>query len=348
MKSSTFYSNEPIILHVVAILSSSLLMFFIAYDMLQTIDFNFISTFSFSKDSLRSEILGVILVFMILFWILSISNKQLEDATKFLFLLSLSIAAIYSSRPSISWITGKNMIEPLILVFLSLLFIESIARLQQSEKISKMENNKENEPLISSKIYYGSRYLKFFKTWLTPAFILLTFISLFLIILNVPDYIIQNYNLSGIIQDRLKYHLTSLVILLLLAGIWILNSILKKVYSSMAVGEIEKRIEVENLYNKFIRVEKNKTKKDTFDRTNQNKVLAYAKYIAIIGSIVAFGASNMDINQLYDATLHFFDSSMDHQEYTFLNELNEKIIDMEKNIYNIDEIIIELNDAIWS
>jgi len=225
-----------------------------------------------------------------------------------------------------------------------LIFIDSIARLQQSEKRYEMEK----EPLIISKIYYGSRYLKIFKTWLTPAFILLTFIGMLLFILKAPDYIIKNFDLSGITQDRLKYHLTSLLILLLLAGIWIMNSILKKVYSSMAVGEAEKRIVVENLYHKFIRVEKNKSKEDIFDWTSQNKVFAYAKYIAIIGSIIALGGSNMDINQLYDTTLHLFDPALDHQEYTFLNELNEKIIGMEKNIYNIDEIIIELNDAIWS
>lgn len=344
MKSSTFYSNEPRNLHILAILTSSILVFFITYDMFEIIDFNFISNFSFSGDSLRAAILCTIFVLTFFFWILSISNKQLEDAAKFLFFFSLSIAGIYISGSSTSYITGKNMIEqPLMLVFLSLLYIDSTARLQQSEKRFEMEK----EPLIS-KTYYGSRDLKIFKTWLTPAFMLFTFICMLLLILKAPDYIITNFDLSGIMQDRLKYHLTSLVILLLLGWIWIMNSIIKKVYSSLAVGEVEKRIEVENIYNKFIRVEQNKSKKYSFDWISKNNVFTYAKYIAVIGSIVAFAGSNMDITQLYDNSLNFFDPAQEHQELTFLNELNDKILDMEKNIYDIDEILIELNEVIWS
>jgi len=250
-----------------------------------------------------------------------------------------------------------------------LVFIESITKLEQSEKrfetnkqvadkamaiksdsilnfyISKMDSV---ETLVISKIYYGSNSLKFFKKWVAPSFIFLIFIGALTIILTAPDYIAQKFDISSISQDRLKYYLATFVILLLLAGILILNSIVKKVYSSIAVGETEKRIEVANLYNKFIRVEKIKSNKHAFDWKNQNKVFAKAKYIAIVGLIIAFSASNMNVNQLYDTTVQFFNPSLDYHEHTFLNELNMVIIDIEKNIYDIDEIIAELNDAIWS
>jgi|GEM_PF-3496442 len=369
MKSSTFYGNEYKNLYLVVVFTSTILMFFVASDAVRSIDFNFISTFDFSEPSLRSAILSTFLVLTILFWILSILNKKIGDATKFIFFLSLSIAGLYISNPSTSLVAGESMIEPLILVFLSLIFIESISRLYQSEKrfkaekkvsdkamamksdsifnlyISKMENI---ETLIISKIYYGSKSLKIFKTWLTPSFILLTFIGILQIILTAPDYITKNFDLSGISQDRLKYYLASFLIMFLLVGIWIINSILRKVYSSIAVGETEKRIEVENLYNKCIIVEKKKNKKHIFDWTSQNKVFAQAKYIAIIGIILAIGSSNMDGNQIYGTTLQFFNPSIGYEEHTFLNELNENVIEMEKNIYDIDEIIMELNESIWS
>lgn len=343
MKSSPFDRNEPKNLHVVVALTSTILMLFIASDVVRSIDFKFISTFDFSGNNLRYAIFSILFVLTIIFWILSIINNKLGDATKFLFFFSLSIAGIYISNPSTSRITWDNKIEPLILVFIALIFIESIARLHQSEKRFKAEKQVSE----ITKIYYGSKFLKIFKNWLTPSFILLTFIGMLQIILNGPDYITQNFDLSGISQDRLKYYLASFVILFILVGIFITNSILKKIYSSMAVGDIEKKIEAENAYNKFIIVEKKKNEKLTFDWKSQNKVFAQAKYIAMIGLIVAFGGSNMNINQLYDNTLHFFDPSLNFQEHTFLNEQNEKIIDMEKNIYDIDDIIV-LNESIWS
>lgn len=366
---SIITGNEPKNLRIVAALTSTILMLSVAFDLIRYIDWNFLSAFTFTGSNLQPLIFIIFLMLAIIFWILSILNEQLSSAITFLLFLSLSIAGTYIYNPVTSNTNDGNLTEPLILVSLSLLFVESIARLQQSKKrfeankqvtdramaiktdsilnfyLSKMEDA---ETIILSKVYHGSGSLRIFKIWLVPSFIFLTFIGIVAIILTAPDYIIQKFDLSGISQDRLKYYLATFVILLLLVGILIINSIVKKVYSSIAVGESEKGIEVANLYNKFIRSEKIKSKKHTTDWTRQNKVLARVKYIAIAGLIIAFSASNMNTNQVYDATSQFFNPSLDYQEHTFLNELNEKIIDIEKNIYDIDEIIAELNEAIWS
>jgi len=345
MRLSTLTLNEPESLHVIAAITSSILMLSIVFDAIQYINWNFLSAFTFSGNNLKSVILSTFLILAIIFWILSILNKQLGSAIAFLFLLSLSITCAYISNPVTPDAKEENLIKSLILVSLSLIFIESIARLQQSEK--RFETNKQVTDKIS-RIYYGSNSLRIFKTWITPSFIILAFIGMLAIILVAPEYIAQKFDFSNISHDRLKYFLSTSIILLLLVGIFIVNSIVKEVYSSIAIGETEKWVEVAYLYNEFIKNEKMKNKIHTMDLTGQNEIFARVKYIAIVGLIIAFGASDMNVNQLHDATLQFFDPSLNYQEHTFLNGLNEKILDIEKNIYDIDDIIAGLNDAMWS
>ncbi len=44
----------------------------------------------------------------------------------------------------------------------------------------------------------------------------------------------------------------------------------------------------------------------------------------------------MDLNQAFGAALQFFNPAQDYHEYTFLNEINEMIIDLENDIYDLD------------
>lgn len=371
MKLSTFASNEPGILRIVAALTSTALMFLVALDANKYIDWNFILNFTLSKINLNYLILSTFLILALLFWILSILNEYFYDAITFLFFLSLLIAGrTYVSNPITSNATDGNLIKSLNMVFLFLIFLESTARLQQSKKrfesskkvtdkataiktdsilnfyFSKLENV---ETLIISKIYYGSHYLRIFKAWLAPSFILLIFIGILTIILTAPDYIKHIFNLSSAIQDRLNFYLATFVILLLLIGIILLNTLIKKVYSSIAVGELEKRVEMSKLYDKFVRIEKKKTIGFELDWSGKkNIVLNKAIYITIIGLATALIGSGMNVGELYDATLQFLSPSPDYQEYTFLNEINERIIDIEWNIYDINEIIADLNEFIWS
>lgn len=217
MKLNRLATNEPVILLIVAVLTSINILFLIIFEAYKYIDMESFLNFSLSENNLISLMHGIFFILAIFFWLLSISKKQFGYAVAFLFFLSMLIATTaYVSKNS--YITDDPL-KPLVIVLFSLLFIESMARLQQSEKKNEMDrrvfdksiamkndyflnsylSRLDNiETLNISKNYYGSNFLRLFKVWLTPSFILLSFIFFLVMILIIPDNMISNSALPNI------------------------------------------------------------------------------------------------------------------------------------------------------
>lgn len=368
MKSSSFSANERVILVIVAVLTSINLLFLSIFDAYKYIDPESLRNFSLSKNNLISLVLGTFSILAIIFWFLSVSKKHFGYAAAFLFFLSLLVAAT-TYLSGISY-TTDDPVKPLVIVFFSLLFIESIARLQQSGKKNELEkrvNDKSAamkndyflnsylsrlnniETLDISKIYHGSNFLKLFKVWLAPSFILLSFIFFLAIILIVPDYIISNSDLPNF--PSLKFYLATFLILVLLAGIAILNVIVKKVYGYIVMSELRKRAELANLYDRYIKNEKRKAKKLRAEiAKHKSDFFNLAAYITILSLVIAIASINLDTNQAYDTTMQFFITSPGYQEHTILNEINQIIRDSGDYINNLEFDLSYINDMItdWS
>lgn len=368
MKSSRFSANEPVILLIVAVLTSINLLFLSVFDAFKYIDPESLWNFSLSQNSLISLVLGTFSILAVILWFLSISKKHFGYAAAFLFFLSLLVASnTYVS--GISYITD-DPVKTLVIVFFSLLFIESIARLQQSCKKNELDRRvidkstgMKNDPFLNSylstlknietldisRIYHGSNFLKLFKEWLTPSFVLLAFMFFLVIILILPDYIISNSYLPNF--PRLKFYLATFLILLLLAGITILNVIVKKVYGYMVMSELRKRAELANLYDSYIKNEKRKAKKMRSDiAKHKSDFFNMAAYITILSLVIAVASINLDSNQAYDTTMQFFITSPGYQEHTILNEINLIIRDVQEYFNNLEFDLSYINDMImdWS
>lgn len=326
--------------------------------------------FSLSENNLISLMHGIFFILAIFFWLLSISKKHFGYAVAFLFFLSMLIATTaYVSKNS--YITDDPL-KPLVIVLFSLLFIESMARLQQSEKKNEMDrrvfdksiamkndyflnsylSRLDNiETLNISKNYYGSNFLRLFKVWLTPSFILLSFIFFLVMILIIPDNMISNSALPNIPGDRLKFYLTTFLVLLFLTGIAIINTIVKKLYGYMVMGEMRKKAEFTVLYDSYIGNEKKKAKKlSSKIASHKGDFFNLAAFITILSLVIAIVSINMDENQLYNTALQFFITSPGYQEHTLLNEINPIIRDLGEYINNLEFDISYINEMImdWS
>lgn len=149
----------------------------------------------------------------------------------------------------------------------------------------------------------------------------------------------------------MKFYLTTFLVLLFLTGIAIINTIVKKLYGYMVMGEMRKKAEFTVLYDSYIGNEKKKAKKlSSKIASHKGDFFNLAAFITILSLVIAIVSINMDANQLYNTALQFFITSPGYQEHTLLNEINPIIRDLGEYINNLEFDISYINEMImdWS
>lgn len=230
--------NTPKVIYTLAILSSIALLFL---TLLNTGIDNIVHLDTINK---------YFLILALLFCSASLYSKKFIYSI--LFLLSLAIFEFVSVHD-----TSMQMEFDFRIIFL-LIYIESMARLQNAEKkynaIKKLKSVCNNtKTLIGEMHYYGIDIIRQTKK-LRTLFIILIILLIISLIIILPEYVIKEVDLPIEVLEikGVDLYIAGFITLLFLLILISLNKIITKIYGSIVVGEMEKRFLVNNTYREFL------------------------------------------------------------------------------------------------
>ncbi|MFQ6071725.1 MAG: hypothetical protein ACE5KT_03355 [Methanosarcinales archaeon] len=203
------------------------------------------------------------LILALLFCSVSLYSKKFIYSI--LFLLSLAIFEFVSVHD-----TSMQIEFDFRIIFL-LIYIESMARLQNAEKkynaIKKLKSVcKNTKTLIGDRFkpfseekgtnrlhYYGIDIIRQTKK-LRTLFIILIILLIISLIIILPEYVIKEVDLPVKVLEikGVDLYIAGFITLLFLLILIGLNKIITKIYGSIVVGEMEKRFLVNNTYREFL------------------------------------------------------------------------------------------------